>query len=473
MRSFGVTAATYLDKDVATYPDFVSRTNAFRAQCNNTVKLESLTYQPLPTELVEDFLAYWAHRWAGIRQFYDVPSLCHAAVTDPFQYESDVLADILSALQLLLLRIGVHRLEDLFLLEKFDDVAKREAYRKRVVGTGFQGSVCSAGILSKPQADAAAPHVPRLFELWEECALEFDLSNAAISSYVPEPEPFPEPVSSTAPVRRPESASSTGAATSSANRPARAPAPPGPPSASAGPQSGLSSSTPPQKPSASAAASPLVCPLTPAPALPADESGIFGGAGRRWPALWDPRAAVRVDDVLAALAVHHAATVEQTGPPLERYLTRGPHVGWQSHLVAAMGVRVPGGADAVGQALERLCTRGTPFDVADTLAACELYGELGYPPDRVFLEERAAASLSRRGRLVSYLERPGGRKPPAPPALEHDGHCVVIFITEIQNQPANSKVRTVIRSERITVRSRGELQSAVKGELQSALLGHR
>jgi hypothetical protein len=71
---------------------------------------------------------------------------------------------------------------------------------------------------------------------------------------------------------------------------------------------------------------------------------------------------------------------------------------------------------------------GTPFDVADTLAACELYGELGYPPDRVFLEERAAASLSRRGRLVSYLERPGGRKPPAPPALEHDGHCVVILL---------------------------------------------
>jgi len=64
-----------------------------------------------------------------------------------------------------------------------------------------------------------------------------------------------------------------------------------------------------------------------------------------------------------------------------------------------------------------------------------------------------------------------------PPLGQEDnllsGERVRNSITEIQNQPANSKVRTVIRSERITVRSRGELQSAVKGELQSALLGHR
>ena len=44
-------------------------------------------------------------------------------------------------------------------------------------------------------------------------------------------------------------------------------------------------------------------------------------------------------------------------------------------------------------------------------------------------------------------------------------------ITEIQNQPGNSKVRTVIRSGRITVRVHDELQSAVICELQSALRG--
>ena len=45
------------------------------------------------------------------------------------------------------------------------------------------------------------------------------------------------------------------------------------------------------------------------------------------------------------------------------------------------------------------------------------------------------------------------------------------YITEIQNQPGNSKVRTVIRSGRITVRVHDELQSAVICELQSALRG--
>ena len=47
----------------------------------------------------------------------------------------------------------------------------------------------------------------------------------------------------------------------------------------------------------------------------------------------------------------------------------------------------------------------------------------------------------------------------------------LVFITEIQNQPGNSKVRTVIRSGRITVRVHDELQSAVICELQSALRG--
>jgi len=45
------------------------------------------------------------------------------------------------------------------------------------------------------------------------------------------------------------------------------------------------------------------------------------------------------------------------------------------------------------------------------------------------------------------------------------------FITEIQNQPGNSNLRTVIRSERITVRIHDELQSAVICELQSAFRG--
>ena len=45
------------------------------------------------------------------------------------------------------------------------------------------------------------------------------------------------------------------------------------------------------------------------------------------------------------------------------------------------------------------------------------------------------------------------------------------LITEIQNQPGNSNVRTVIRSERITVRIHDELQSAVICELQSAFRG--
>jgi hypothetical protein len=44
-------------------------------------------------------------------------------------------------------------------------------------------------------------------------------------------------------------------------------------------------------------------------------------------------------------------------------------------------------------------------------------------------------------------------------------------ITEIQNQPGNSNVRTVIRSGRITVRIHDELQSAVTCELQSVLRG--
>ena len=45
------------------------------------------------------------------------------------------------------------------------------------------------------------------------------------------------------------------------------------------------------------------------------------------------------------------------------------------------------------------------------------------------------------------------------------------YIPKIQNQPGNSNLRTVIRSERITVRIHDELQSAVICELQSAFRG--
>jgi hypothetical protein len=48
---------------------------------------------------------------------------------------------------------------------------------------------------------------------------------------------------------------------------------------------------------------------------------------------------------------------------------------------------------------------------------------------------------------------------------------MIIVITEIQNQPGNSNLRTVIRSGRITVRIHDELQSAVICELQSAFRG--
>ena len=72
--------------------------------------------------------------------------------------------------------------------------------------------------------------------------------------------------------------------------------------------------------------------------------------------------------------------------------------------------------------------------------------------------------------LFLFAASPPRRRGPAGPAsVGWSGRRH--HITEIQNQPGNSNLRTVIRSERITVRIPDELQSAVICELQSAFRG--
>ena len=280
MCSFGVTAAAYLDTGVETYPQLVARTIEFREHGKKSGKIDSVTYEALPAFVVDDFVDYWVHRWVGIREFYDVPSLCRAAVdgSDPFMYEKSAVVCPASALQRLLGKLGVHRVEDLVLLDKFDDRGKRDQYRQRVVSSGFEATVTERHLLTQPQAEAAAPHVQELFKMWEVFVAEYELSKSAISSYAAAPGPSSDAAVIAAPVRRTESSSPTGGAALSANRPAHV-QPPQRGQSAVAVQQGVPSTPPPK--SSSAAASPSAGPKTPVPAPAADEGCVFSGAGQR------------------------------------------------------------------------------------------------------------------------------------------------------------------------------------------------
>ena len=307
--------------------------------------LGQASFRPPPEEIRRAFARYVVERYLGRRQFYDLLSLCEAAI-NPIRFTREVVSNDASLIVSLLGKVGVVHVGDLCTGD-FATSEQRELMFERMCDAEFPTMVVREKWLCMADARLVQRHVERLCGFWRSCVEEMAESQRAAAELEAKFEAPSRPRERGRPPRRADKST-----------------------ANLGHGAGI-------------------------------EVAEFPVPKARWPK-WVEEAVPRTDDVAHAVQEHvRSITGGDRVAEAAAALAFTREFENRSAFTLALRLALPGGMGPVLGPL--MADPESALCKADVATACAVLDAVGVRPDHFFIEERDPQNRVRRGELVPLV----------------------------------------------------------------------